>query len=62
MARDVYDELAAAREVIQQADEILGYKLSKLMFEGPSRCCDASSCQTTWVLPPVTASASTPLS
>jgi [acyl-carrier-protein] S-malonyltransferase len=36
MARDVYDELAAAREVIQQADEILGYKLSKLMFEGPA--------------------------
>ncbi|MFI5268657.1 MAG: ACP S-malonyltransferase [Chloroflexota bacterium] len=35
MAHDVYDALPAAREVIHQADEVLGYKLSTLMFEGP---------------------------
>jgi [acyl-carrier-protein] S-malonyltransferase len=35
MGRDVYEALPPARRVIQQADEILGYKLSNLMFEGP---------------------------
>ncbi len=35
MARDVYDALPAAREVIRAADDILGYRLSTLMFEGP---------------------------
>jgi [acyl-carrier-protein] S-malonyltransferase len=35
MARDVYDALPPAREVIRRADEVLGFKLSTLMFEGP---------------------------
>ncbi len=35
MARDVYDALPPARDLIRQADKILGYKLSPLMFEGP---------------------------
>lgn len=35
MVRDVYDALPPAREVIRQADDVLGYKLSSLMFEGP---------------------------
>jgi len=34
MARDVYDALPPARDLIRQADKILGYKLSPLMFEG----------------------------
>lgn len=36
MARDVFEALPAAREVICQADELLGYRLSELMFEGPA--------------------------
>jgi [acyl-carrier-protein] S-malonyltransferase len=35
MARDVHDALPSAREVIHEADEVLGFKLSTLMFEGP---------------------------
>ena len=35
MARDLYDSLPRARDVIRQADEILGFRLSTLMFEGP---------------------------
>jgi [acyl-carrier-protein] S-malonyltransferase len=35
MARDAYDALPPARDTIREADEILGYKLSRLMFEGP---------------------------
>lgn len=36
MGRYLYDNFPAARAVIDQADVILGYSLSKLMFEGPS--------------------------
>jgi len=35
MARDAYDAFPAARDIIQNSDEILGFRLSKLMFEGP---------------------------
>jgi len=35
MARDVFDAVPAARQTVRQADEVLGYKLSGLMFEGP---------------------------
>lgn len=35
MGRDLFTEFAAAREIYQQADDILGYNLSKLIFEGP---------------------------
>src|SRR5919206_1713944 len=36
MGKALYDASAAARRVFQQADEILGFKLSKLCFEGPA--------------------------
>jgi [acyl-carrier-protein] S-malonyltransferase len=35
MARDVCDAVPAARELIRQADDVLGFGLSRLMFEGP---------------------------
>lgn len=35
MGRYLYDHFPSARAVIDQADSILGYSLSKLMFEGP---------------------------
>jgi [acyl-carrier-protein] S-malonyltransferase len=36
MGKDLFENFAAAREVFQKTDEILGFKLSKIMFEGPS--------------------------
>jgi [acyl-carrier-protein] S-malonyltransferase len=36
MGKDLSDNFAAAREVFQITDEILGVNLSKIMFEGPS--------------------------
>lgn len=35
MGKDLYEEFPAARELFDRADDILGYKLSKLCFEGP---------------------------
>jgi [acyl-carrier-protein] S-malonyltransferase len=35
MVRDLYDNVASAKAVIEQADEALGFSLSKLYFEGP---------------------------
>lgn len=35
MGRDMYDNSEEARRLIDSADEILGYRLSRLMFEGP---------------------------
>jgi [acyl-carrier-protein] S-malonyltransferase len=35
MGKDLYDEFPAARELFQRADEILGFRLSRLCFEGP---------------------------
>ena len=35
MVRDLYDNVASARAVIEQADEALGISLSKIFFEGP---------------------------
>jgi [acyl-carrier-protein] S-malonyltransferase len=35
MGKDAFDASAAARAVFEQADEALGEKLSKLIFEGP---------------------------
>jgi [acyl-carrier-protein] S-malonyltransferase len=35
MGKDVYDGSAEARELYQKADELLGFSLSKLCFEGP---------------------------
>lgn len=35
MGKDFYDTFAVAREVFEEADDILSYRLSKVMFEGP---------------------------
>lgn len=35
MGRDLYDQFPVARAVFDQADEALGFSLSKLIFEGP---------------------------
>ncbi len=35
MGRDLHDRYAAARSVFEEADEALGFSLSKLIFEGP---------------------------
>ena len=35
MGRDLYDSYPEAREVMDQADEALGFSLTRLMFEGP---------------------------
>jgi [acyl-carrier-protein] S-malonyltransferase len=36
MGKDLYENFASAREVFQKVDDILGFNLSKIMFEGPS--------------------------
>jgi [acyl-carrier-protein] S-malonyltransferase len=36
MGKDLADNFAAAREVFEEADEVLGFSLSKLCFEGPA--------------------------
>lgn len=36
MGKDLYENFSSAREVINKVDEVLGYRLSKIMFEGPS--------------------------
>jgi len=36
MGKDLFENFAAARQVFQKTDEILGVNLSKIMFEGPS--------------------------
>ncbi|HEY6764596.1 MAG TPA: ACP S-malonyltransferase [Candidatus Sulfotelmatobacter sp.] len=35
MGKDLYDKYPVARETFDEADHVLGYKLSKLCFEGP---------------------------
>jgi [acyl-carrier-protein] S-malonyltransferase len=35
MGRDLYDKFPAARAVFEEADEALGFSLSKVIFEGP---------------------------
>ena len=35
MGRDLYDNFASAKAVFEQADEALGFPLSRLCFEGP---------------------------
>ncbi len=35
MGKDLYEQYSSARELYDRADEILGFKLSKLCFEGP---------------------------
>ena len=36
MGKDLYENFTAAKEVFQKTDEILGFNLSKIMFDGPS--------------------------
>src|SRR5688500_20294948 len=36
MGKALYDASAAARRVFDQADEVLGFPLSRLYFQGPS--------------------------
>lgn len=35
MGKDLYDAYPAAREMMEKADEALGFSLTKVMFEGP---------------------------
>jgi [acyl-carrier-protein] S-malonyltransferase len=35
MGRDLYDQFPASRGVFEEADEVLGFALSRLCFEGP---------------------------
>ena len=35
MGKDLYEQFPAARELFDRADDILGFRLSKLCFEGP---------------------------
>ncbi|MFC1949331.1 ACP S-malonyltransferase [Chloroflexota bacterium] len=35
MGRDLYDSFASAKAIFEQADEVLGFPLSRLCFEGP---------------------------
>ncbi|PIS03056.1 MAG: [acyl-carrier-protein] S-malonyltransferase [Chlamydiae bacterium CG10_big_fil_rev_8_21_14_0_10_42_34] len=35
MGKDFYDSFLVAKETFQEADELLGYSLSKIIFEGP---------------------------
>lgn len=34
MAKDLYENFTAAKEIVNEADQILGFSLSKVMFEG----------------------------
>jgi [acyl-carrier-protein] S-malonyltransferase len=42
MGRELADELPAARQLFDQAGEILGYDLAKLCFEGPAEELDST--------------------
>ncbi len=35
MGRDLYDNFDSAKALFEQADEVLGFPLSRLCFEGP---------------------------
>lgn len=37
MAKDVYESVPSSRKIIDQADKILGFSLSSMMFEGPEQ-------------------------
>ncbi len=46
MGRSLYETYEAARDVLDRADELLGYKLTELMFEGPKEELDKTDkCQ-----------------
>ncbi len=35
MAKDIYDNSAKARELVEQAEETIKFNISKVMFDGP---------------------------
>ena len=43
MGRGVYEQSARARETFDEADRTVGYELSKICFEGPSRDLDSTT-------------------
>ncbi|MCK4519007.1 MAG: ACP S-malonyltransferase, partial [Candidatus Omnitrophica bacterium] len=36
MGKDLYDKFKGAKDIFDKADEILGYSLSRICFEGPA--------------------------
>jgi [acyl-carrier-protein] S-malonyltransferase len=42
MGKELYQQLPAAKELFDRADEILGFELSKLCFEGPAEALNAT--------------------
>lgn len=36
MAKDIFDNSIKAREIVEQAEETINFKISKIMFEGPA--------------------------
>lgn len=36
MGKDLYENFASAKQVFEKVDQVLGYKLSQIMFEGPA--------------------------
>ena len=41
MGRELYEQFAVARAVFEEADEVLGFSLSQLCFEGPEEDAEA---------------------
>ena len=44
MGKDLSDNFALAKQIFQEADDTLGYKLSDLMFNGPDKDLEDTSC------------------
>ena len=42
MGRDLYDQFPASRAIFEEADEVLGFALSRLCFEGPAEALTAT--------------------
>jgi [acyl-carrier-protein] S-malonyltransferase len=45
MGKDLYENSPAAKKIFDQADEILGFKISELCFEGPTEKLNATDIQ-----------------
>jgi [acyl-carrier-protein] S-malonyltransferase len=45
MGKDLYDNSPAAKKIFDQADEVLGFKISELCFEGPQEKLNATDIQ-----------------
>ena len=44
MGKDLSDNFTLAKQIFQEADDTLGYKLSDLMFNGPDKDLEDTSC------------------